>query len=160
MVFVDPLRLFDVMHTGSYFESPYWMGIPPRSAVAVTFLQPVAVAGYLMWVGWLHSEEPRALGMLTQNVAILLLRLFLLSSSIWPFFTFLSIKNPQSVGMAILCCVPLWISAICIVLLVAFTFEAFAPPIPTLGILFLSQIVVMADGIGWSAACLQKVIHT
>ena len=159
LVFADPFRLFDVMHSGSYFESPYWVGMPPRSAIAVTLLQPAAVVGYLMWIGWLHSDAPKPQGILTQNVAITLLRLFLLSSVIWPFLTFLSIKNPQNLGLAIMCCIPLWISGICVSLLVAFTFEAFAPPLPTLGVLLLSQVVVMADAIGWSAVRLQNVIY-
>lgn len=159
IVFVDPLHLFDVAHTGSYFESPYWVGIPPRSAIAVTLLQPAAAVGYMTWVGWLHSDGPRPLGFLTQEIAIFLLRVFLLSSMVWPFLVFVSIKNPQSIWLALLCCIPLWISGVCVSLLVAFTFESFAPPVPTLGVLFLSQVVVMADAIGWSAACLQKVIY-
>lgn len=148
----------DSMTSSSYFDSPYWLGLPRNSAAAVTVLQLFAALGYFMWIFWIVQAESIENSILSTRMArLLLLQGFLISSVIWPFTTYNYVITP-TLSTAILASAPLWSAAICMILLIGGTFEAMAPPHAIIGILWLGMIVVLADGVGWSAVCIKRVV--
>lgn len=138
-----------------YFESSYWVGIPKHVAMVVTALQSVAAAGYFLWARWafcggLHADAvPHALALLDA---------FLVASFTWPFASYLHVRRPQSVLCAIVACAPLFVAALAVVGMTVLTFVQRAPALPTTGVLLLGTIVVLADGVGWTSACVARAL--
>ena len=64
-----------------------------------------------------------------------------------------------SLSRSLLTCSCLWISSIAVMLLVAGTFEADPPFYALVGILLLANVVVLADGVGWSSRCIQDSLY-
>ena len=148
--------------SSSYFDSPYWLGIPHTTAAGLTVLQLCAAVGYVVWFVWLVSTPPPLHGLLSTAAAQAgLLGGFLVASVAWPYAAYALLHRPHSLGRALLSCLPLWAAAVCVILLIGGTFEARAPVLPTVGILLLGQVVVLADGVGWSAlAVYHSVVHS
>ena len=146
-------------HSGDYFSSPYWLGLPRSTGIALTVLQLMAACGYAVWLFWIASAPPLETSLLkTRTVRLFLTHTFLIASVLWPYAVYYFFQD-RSMARAIMACVPLWIASIAVILLVGGTFEAAAPPLPTLGILFLALVVVLVDGVGWSAACIKQSVR-
>jgi len=150
-----------------YMTSPYWFRVPVPTVSAIVALQLLAAIGYVVWFVWLLMGRPAATALpadhpgtlLDGRVApTLLLHGFLVASVAWPFAAYWHQLEPASVGRALAACLPLWVSAACVIGLIGGTFEAWAPPAPTLGILLLGLVVVLCDGVGWSALCLKHTL--
>lgn len=130
-----------------YFESPYWVGIPKHVAMAVTGLQLLASIGYFAWTQWAFDATVHAAA-LTDT--------FLVASLAWPFVAYMHVRSPQSLAWAIASCVPLVVAAFAVLGMIAAAFALRAPTVPTFGVLCLGVIVVLVDGVGWTAACLTE----
>jgi len=143
----------------TYFDNPYWLGVPTDAAAGVTALQLAAAAGYVTWFVWLVTS-PVDTGLLQgAGARVALLGGFLLGSTLWPYAAHAQLCHPGSVGRALVSCLCLWVAAVCVILLIGGTFEARAPAAPTVGILLLGQVVVLADGVGWTAVALHGALY-
>ena len=142
-----------------YFSSPWWVGMPRHNAIAFTVMQLLAGAGAIVWLAWLlHARVER--GPLASPLARqVVVYAFLLASLAWPFMAYPAIARRPSLTSAVLACIPLWIAALSIIAALAFSFEARAPLLPMLGITLLSLVVVLVDGVGWSASCIFGAVH-
>ena len=136
----------------------YWLGLPRPTIIAISFLQGLAAIGYLVWFFWLLQEGDRIQNSILSSRwnRTLLVSGFLLASVVWPYLAYYHQLSPISTRRAVLASLPLWIAALCVILLIGGTFEAKAPAHATIGILFLGMIVVLADGVGWTAACIKQ----
>ena len=144
--------------SSSYFESPYWVGISPSSAKALTSLQALGALGYIAWLAWIGGA-PVKQGILASNTTLFaILLMILLAAAAWPFATYRALQSPTALR-AVLACVPLWITAIGTVLAIAGTFEANGPVYAQLGILAFGLVTILVDGIGWSAALIYRTVH-
>ena len=143
-----------------YIRSPYWLGLRSDTVVALVVFQALAVVGYLMWVPWLFTQGA------TITDSILDTRLARLG---------LLTRVPAGVGRrgrtrrTTTCCRP--------------TLPPRAggggpalgrrgvrDPAPrghlrgpraahaVVGILLLGSVVVLADGIGWAALAIKRVV--
>lgn len=143
----------------SYVDSPYWFGISSSNIYAIIMLQVLAAIGYIAWFIWLCTETNFGTSILRfRAVRSLTMLGFLLGSVAWPYTAYYYMISP-SFFRAICTCLCLWVAAFSVIFLVAGTFEADPPFYATLGILFLGNVVVLADGIGWSARCIQHSIY-
>ena len=143
--------------TDDYFSSPYWLGLPRSTCIALTALQVLAVCGYVAWLFWIASAPPLEESLLnTRASRFLITHTFLIASVVWPYAVYYYFQNKVHATVA---CIPLWVASVAIICLVGGTFEAAAPPLPTLGILFLALVVVLVDGVGWSAVCIKQVVR-
>ena len=145
--------------SASYFDSPWWAGMPPATARMLTVIQLPAGVGALVWYQWAFGDDPvvsahRHLPRLRD----LLVTTFLVASLLWAPLSYRALQF-KTLGSAVLPVASLAISAVCSILALAFTFETGPPPAPTLGILALSMVVVLVDGVGWSAALLYRTIY-
>ena len=145
----------------SYFTSPYWLGANSESIRALVVLQILAAFGYVVWVLWLTSTNTVITYGVLQSpfIRFVLIQSFLLSSLAWPFTAYYFMRQ-QTLMRSIIACVPLWGAALSVIVLIGGTFEAKAPAVPTLGILALGTVVVLADGVGWCALALYPTIHS
>ena len=143
----------------AYLESPYWLGMPRDTIVGLVVMQCIAAVGYLVWFFWLINAEVTQ-GLLRHNwMRVLQIAVFLMSSLAWPYTAYLVLSRPHSVMRALVSCGCLWIAASSVIVMIGTTFEARAPVAPTLGILLLGNVVVLADGVGWSALCLYNALY-
>lgn len=138
-----------------YFESSYWVGIPKHAAMAITASQSAAAAGYFLWASWafrggLHADVvPHALA---------LLNAFFAASIAWSFASYLHVRRPQSVLCAAAACTPMIAAALAVIGMTVLTFAQRAPAAPTMGVLLLGTVVVLADGVGWTSACIVETL--
>lgn len=146
--------------TSSYFDSPYWVGIRRNNAIAISVFQIFAAVGYALWFSELLFHPPST-GLLKSPIwKSVSLVLFLGPSSLWPYAAHQVVLHPENVGYAILASSCLWISSVGVVLMIAGTFENVdARPPAIIGILCLGTVVVLADGIGWSAAAIYRTLY-
>jgi hypothetical protein len=149
----------DGLVSTSYIDSPYWLGMPKDTIVGIVVLQILAAIGYLIWFFWLINTEI-SIGLLRYNwIKTLQIVVFLLSSVIWPYTAYIYMLRPTSVTRAIISSSFLWLAACSVIFMIGTTFEARAPVAPTLGILFLGNVVILADGIGWSALAIYNSLN-
>lgn len=143
----------------SYIDSPYWLGADRGAIIAVVVFQALAAIGYVMWMVWMimYGAEITNSVLQTRTVRLLLIHGFLLASIAWPYTAYFYMLSP-STGRAILTSVPLWVAAGCVIVLIGGTFEAGAPWYAVAGILMLGTVVVLADGVGWSAMAIKRTI--
>ena len=144
-------------HRG-YFETIYWHGTPRDTTVGIFVLQLAAAAGFLTWFGWLVTAETLEGPLRHAWVRASLLGGFLVSSIAWPYAAHAHVVSP-TVGRAVGVSACLWVAALAVLLMVAVTFEARAPAAPTVGVLLLGNVVVLADGVGWTANVLRNAIY-
>lgn len=143
----------------NYFNSPYWIGTSISNVYTITVFQGFAGVGYVVWLLWICSESNFELSILRFRWSrALILSLNLIGSILWPYATYYYMLSP-TLGRAILSCSTLWLSSVCVILMIAGTFEANAPFYATAGVLMLGTVVILADGIGWSARCIQNAIY-
>jgi len=154
----DVFNFDGIVH--SYIDSPYWFGMSRNNVYSLIVLQLLAAVGYIMWIIWVCTETNYGTSVLRFRwVRSLLVVLFLGFSTLWPFSAYYYMVSP-SLGRSLLTCSCLWISSIAAILMVAGTFEANSPPYALVGILLLSNVVVLADGVGWSAKCIQHSLYS
>ena len=144
----------------SYLESPYWLGLPRSSTTALLIFQVGAGIGYFMWFVSIVITRPTR-GLLADPRWLFGCNaIFLVASAVWPFAAYQLLQFSSTVWRAILACLPLWMAAIGMCLLVGGTFEDDrSSPVALIGILLTSTVVVMVDGVGWSATALYTAIH-
>lgn len=152
-----PLPVSEYAPTSGYLDSHYWLNMPRDTIVGIIVMQVLAGIGFVIWVFWLAGKEDYVIEdslLSTLEVRITIIQVFLWASTAWPFFTHYFMLQ-RTLARAILASIPLWIAATAIILLIGGTFEARAPALPTLSILFLGNVVVLADGVGWAAVCIK-----
>jgi len=146
-------------YVSSYLESPYWFNITRNNVVAIICFQVFAGVGYVLWLFWLCSETNFGTSILKYRWSrTLFITGFLVSSVLWPYAAYYYMLNP-SFTRSIIACACLWSASLFVILMTAGTFEANPPAYATAGILLLATVVVMADGVGWSARCIQDSIY-
>ena len=149
----------DGLSSKSYIDSPYWLGMQRDTIIGVVVMQVLAAIGYLIWFFWLINTDV-SIGLLRYNwIKTLQIVVFLLSSVIWPYTAYIYMLKPTSVTRAIVSSSFLWLAACSVIFMIGTTFEARAPVAPTLGILFLGNVVILADGIGWSALAIYNSLN-
>lgn len=139
----------------SYLDSPFWLGVPTSTTRAVTGAQILAAGGFLALVssrlfdGSVRSPTTGLLRWLPSFT--LVVALLIAASTAWPYLARRALHSPSASSVAA-CVVSLVLAALAVILLVADTFESdTAPWYATLGALLLGLVVVLADGVGWSA---------
>lgn len=149
----------------SYVRSPYWLGLPASTVLPLIVLQVGALVGYVVWLFWV-SLAPPTRGLLARpGWRHGLVLGFLAASAAWPYATHplvdaLTKKERPALSTTLASCASLWTAAACVIGLVGGTFEAqYASPWPTLGILLLALVVVLVDGVGWSAVALFRTLY-
>ena len=149
----------DGLSSKSYIDSPYWLGMQRDTIIGVVVMQVLAAIGYLIWFFWLINTDV-SIGLLRYNwIKTLQIVVLLLSSVIWPYTAYIYMLKPTSVTRAIVSSSFLWLAACSVIFMIGTTFEARAPVAPTLGILFLGNVVILADGIGWSALAIYNSLN-
>ena len=99
---------------------------------------------------------PPSTGFLAAGAQAGLIGGFLVASVAWPYAARAAARRHCGPRAGL---VPsLWVAAVCVLLLVG-GMEARAPAAPTVAILLLGQVVVPADGVGWSAMALYRSLH-
>ena len=137
---------------GNYLDSPYWVGMPKAAVYVTVALQVVALVGYVAWVTYV-AQHTVTRPLLLANVC------FLVSSAAWPFAAYPFVRNPPTLRHALVASLPLWSAAAGVLVLVVHTFEAqYTSPVPSLGILAVALVVVLADGVGWTAAAIFRAL--
>lgn len=151
-----------------YTTSRFWVGIPASTATSIIPLQLIAAIGFFMFTVYalgIVAPSP-TVGILSyQNgyVTTVLYAMFFIASTIWPFATlsYLNEKkatSPSAVHLLGVVC-PLLIAAISSILFTAGAFEADMHPVAVVGILLFSNVVVLADGVGWNAKLIWSHAH-
>jgi hypothetical protein len=162
LVFGNVSNMFsldDYGTTYSYITSPYWMGTSTNNVYSIIVFQLLAVVGYIVWLFWVCSETNFETSLLRYRWSrALIMSLNLIGSVLWPYTTYYYLLSPN-LGRALLTCSTLWLSSVCVILMIAGTFEANAPPYATSGILILGTVVVLADGVGWASRCIQNALY-
>tara|TARA_B100000683_G_scaffold181320_2_gene174664 strand:+ start:1930 stop:2445 length:516 start_codon:yes stop_codon:yes gene_type:complete len=150
VVIGDPFGAF-VVTSASYFDSPWWVGLPPESARLVTALQLPAAAGCVYWYLYVARQDLMA-GYLDAGVS-----LFLIASALWPWFSYHALtREAASWWWAAGSVASLGVAALCFAGFVGASFAMRMPPLPLLSVLWAGMIVVLADGVGWSSALLAR----
>lgn len=147
--------------TTGYLDSHYWLGLPRDSVIGIIVLQVLAGVGFVAWVIWLASKDDYVIEnsiLSTLWNRIVLIQVFLLASTAWPFAAYFYMMQ-RNLSRAIIACVPLWVAALATILLIGGTFEARAPVVPTVSILLFGTVTVLADGVGWSAVCIKSTLQ-
>ena len=144
----------------SYLDSPYWLGLPRSSTIAVAVFQVLAAIGYIAWQFSLIAERPTR-GIFTDTRWLIFANsLFLVPSIAWPFAAHRLLKNTTSLSAALLSSSCLWLAAVGVSLLVGGTFEDHREtPVALVGILLTGTVVVVADGAGWSATAIYGALN-
>lgn len=147
--------------SSSYVASPYWLGLPRSSVLAVVVFQCFAAVGFVMWQLSLLVHPPTRGLLADRRWLVAETVLFLLPSVLWPFAAHNMLNNnTRSVSAALGACACLWLAALGLVLLVGGTFEdKRESPVALVGILLTSTVVVVADGAGWSALALYGALY-
>lgn len=150
---------YEVPTSATYLTHPLWLGLPASSVTAVVVFQGFAALGYVTWMWYIVANGLPQRGVLSTMAGLNACNLlFLVPSSVWAFGAYETWRAPESWGWALAACAPLWVAAVGVSLLVGGTFEAqLASPVPIVGILLLSTVVVVADGAGWAALALFRV---
>ena len=147
-------------YVASYTESPYWLGLSKNNIYSIIVFQFLAAIGYIMWIFWLCFETEFGNSILRVRwVRSLLLSGFLLSSALWPYSAYYFMLS-RTLTRSLICCSFLWFASICTILMLAGTFEANPPFYAIVGIQLFANVVVLADGIGWTATCIQNSLYS
>jgi len=151
---VERFRLTEDAGAG-YLTSGYWGGIadPTTIRVLVAF-QGLMLVGIAYWLYWI-ATTPAPTGSLLAKPSFLALSFlaFWLGSIAWPLATWHARAVDGSRWPPVL---SLWLAAAGVLALVVGTFQIDAGPLPSLAILLVANVVVLVDGVGWSAAFLAR----
>ena len=154
----DAFPLTDAPSHLTYNNSPYWLGMRREAIIAIIMLQVFAGVGFLMWFGWLAFDGAQRGILRTPTARVVLMSVFLGASIAWPYATYFHLSRP-SLSRAIGSAACLWLAALAIIVAIGGTFEADAPAYAVVGILLLGQVVVLADGVGWSAVVIWRQLY-
>lgn len=160
VVLFDAFSLFPVANASSgYLRSPYWIDLPASSTFALLIFQIFAAVGYVGWFVALLLDPPSR-GLLAQTWALACANmLFLVPSIAWSFAAHRYLRS-AALGDALLASACLWLASTGMCLLLGGTFEdQRASPLPLVGILLTATVVVLADGVGWSAMAIYRAIE-
>lgn len=170
LLFAYAIVLFDALgdfplpsrhQNKSYFESPYWLGMHKSTATTIAVMQGFAAVGYVMWQTSLMNQRPTRGLFADPRWLAFANTFFLVPSILWPFAAYRLLQDESSVPWAVASSLCLWSAAAGMILLVAGTFEDLRDtPWATLGIYLTASVVVVADGVGWSAVALYNAIHS
>lgn len=138
-----------------YIDSGYWGGIVDPNAVrTVVAFQGLMVVALAYWLFWITTTPvPRGSLLDRSGFVAAALLAFWLGSIAWPPLTWRARALGASRWPPVL---SLWLASAGVLALVAATFEAGAGALPTASILMIATVVVLADGVGWSAAFLLR----
>lgn len=147
--------------TTSYLDTPFWLGVPRSTVIAMSVIQVMAAIGFVVLVLWraLAAEEPTN-GVLAKLPAYLATIItFLLASALWPYLARWALGSPSGLSVGA-CVASLIVAAVAVILIVADAFESDATPWYALvGALVLGTVVVLGDGVGWSARLIYQFVH-
>lgn len=145
----------------SYLESPYWLGMPKSTTTFIVVMQGFAAIGYVLWQMSLVMIRPTRGLFVDPRWLVFANMLFLVPSILWPFAAYQLLQDETSISWALASSACLWAASAGMTLLVAGTFEDLREtPWAALGIYLTASIVVVADGVGWSAISLYNAIHS
>ena len=152
-VLFDAWGEYPVDARGNYLDSPYWVGMPTAAVYVTVVLQVAALVGYVAWLAYVAQHE------VTRRLLLANL-LFFVSSAAWPFAAYPFVRDSShSLRRALVASLPLWSAAAGVLLLVVHTFETqYASPVPYVGILAVALVVVLADGVGWTATAIFRAL--
>lgn len=153
----------------SYTTSRFWVGIPAPTATSIIPLQLIAAIGFFMFTVYalgLVAPSP-TIGILSYHngyVTTVLYAMFFIASTVWPFATLSYLNEQKTASPSVVylfgAVCPLLIAAISSILFTAGAFEADMHPVAVVGILLFSNVVVLADGVGWNAKLIWSHAHT
>lgn len=155
-VLVSYITVFGNEPTG-FANSRFWGGISASTAYSIVPFQILAAFGFIAFSGYAlgilaPAPSTGVLSYLNGYATTLLYATFFAASTIWPFTTLWFLNSPSpSVGHLMGAVSPLIVAAVTAMLFTAGAFEADMHPIAVVGILLYSNVVVMADGVGWNA---------
>lgn len=140
-----------------FWKSAWWVRMPHSTTRLVLAAQACAAVGAVYWYA-------SVLGMLTSHRHLprrtnALVTTFLVASTLWAPLARLAFARVDSVLVAVLACVPLWVASACAMVAVAFTFEARLEAGQTAAILALANVVVLVDGVGWAGALIYSRLY-
>lgn len=163
VVLFDALGAFPLTnHTArsGYLDSPYWLGMARTTTTFVAVLQVFAACGFVAWQISLVLDPPSRGLLADTRFLIAFTALFLVSSAAWPFAAYRVVEHPRSLPWALVASSTLWSAAAGVLALVGGTFEdRRASPVALVGILCLAVVVVLADGVGWSAVAIRRALY-
>ena len=149
---------FKLKENKSYLHSPYWLSIPYDTKILIIVFQVFALLGLAYWIFWTASNSFSHGPLQHKYTKYIVISVFMSSSILWPYMAYNYVLQPtfvRSIGASI----PLWVSALSVLAMLAFTFEARADWLSTLSVIFLAIVVVLFDGIGWSAQAIYDALH-
>jgi hypothetical protein len=151
---------FPVSGSHSYLDSPYWLGLKRSNTTVLVGLQVLAVIGYIVWLVDLLSTPPTT-GLLKSSWwQLVSMCTFLIPWAVWPYATYYALQNPSNTSIVLLPCACLWLASLGVILMIGGTFQnESANPRSLLGILLLGLVVVLVDGVGWSAVAIQQSLR-
>lgn len=132
-----------VARAASFWDSPFWAGVPHRGYTAA--LQGTSVTLYLAWVVLMTISPPPAPSTLEfLNVA------FLAASMAWPFAAYQGLATGRRAWMWA-ASLALWVVAACVVALLVLS------PAPHRYLLLpLAVLTTLVDGVLWTRAALSR----
>ena len=136
--------------TKSYIEHEFWFGIDTTIVKMLVFFQVLAIVGFIMSVSSLIRNVPTT-GILSKYLFSVLC-LFFVSAIVWPYATYY--KQPIIVVASLVC------TAIASILLLAGSIESDQPKwYIVLGLILLSIVTVLGDGVVWNANYIYKQLY-
>lgn len=153
-----------ITREGGYLEHPLWLGLSPGIVRILAGAQVVALVAYLTWVV-IADLYPPSQGPLATTLWLHGLNMgFLLLQASWPHLASPLIQHTRNPHLAFVACVPLWLSALCINLLVGGTFAAQEQgdrnPVPIVSILLVALVITLIDGVGWTARAIFQAMSS
>lgn len=146
--------------TTDYLGSPYWLGLPRSTTGSLLVLQVVAGVGFVAWQVSLLVARPETGLLATSRGLVLATLAFLLPSIAWPYAAHRLLLDRTHLGWALGASGCLWAAAGGVCALVGGTFEdARASPVAVLGIVATGTVVVLCDGVGWSAVAIHTALY-
>ena len=134
-------------------RSPYWLGIDINSVSMLILLYGLAGIGYIVWTHWIFSKEERI------NFTRIPMLVFLLSFLATPYTSYMAISSDPvyRTSHVVLSCASFWLASGGVWWLVAQSFLLRAPAGPLIGILVVSLVVIMVNGVGYTVLLLDRL---
>lgn len=156
--------VFVIKNDQSYFNSKFWLNIPSNNIIILLFFQILAAIGILVWYKNIKntniSKGILSYELFNNKLYDILIFTFLIGSIFWALSLLQSkLIEEKTLFKSLISCSGLFIAAISGILLQAGSFEANIPPHALLGIIFFNTVIVLNDGIGWSARLLYQTLN-